>query len=96
MWISKISGKPMCNQIPCCKLFITIEKLNKMKNVKNIKGEDELFKLFGQYARYLFGGYVIDFNGKTLSAKTPSDLFERVKKEYNESILRKAGKPLQH
>jgi hypothetical protein len=60
-----------------------------MKNIKTIKSEDELFKLFGQYARRYQGEYIIDFNSKFFSASTPSELFQKIKKEY-ESILCKA------
>lgn len=44
--------------------------------------ESELFKLFGQYARFVFGTYIIEFNGKFLSANNPNDLFQKVIKEY--------------
>lgn len=48
-----------------------------------VKNEADLFKLFGEYARYVFGSYAIDFNGKLFIADTPSDLFKKVKDEYN-------------
>lgn len=42
----------------------------------------ELFEIFGKNARYVFGGYVIEFNHKLLSADNPSDLLQKVKDEY--------------
>lgn len=60
------------------------------KQFKISKGlnESELFKLFGRYARYLFGSYIITFNGKDLSADNPSKLFDKVKKEYADYVQR--------
>lgn len=44
--------------------------------------DSQLFKLFGQYSRYIMGGYFIDFNGKMFRGDTPIELFDKVKAEY--------------
>jgi hypothetical protein len=46
--------------------------------------ELELHSLFGTYAKYIRAGnfYMINFNGKDLSADTPNELFVKVKEEY--------------
>jgi len=59
--------------------------------LSQIKNESELFKFFGKYARYLFGAYIITFNNKDFTADSPSALFDKVKNEYYENILRKAN-----
>jgi len=50
--------------------------------------QSELFKIFGEHARFVFGVYVITFNGKDFSADNPSDLFQKVIAEY-ENIKKK-------
>lgn len=60
----------------------------KIELPKNMN-DSELFKLFGKNARYVFGVYVITFNGKDFSADTPSDLFAKVKDEYAAYINKK-------
>ena len=54
-----------------------------MRNIldKNMN-DGKLYKLFGEYSRYVFGVYVITFNNKDLSSDNPSDLFKKVKDEY--------------
>lgn len=60
---------------------------NKLKFRLSKKYNDsELFKHFGQYARYVFGMYAITFNGKDFFSDNPSDLFDKVKKEYNDYV----------
>ena len=51
--------------------------------------ESELFKHFGKYARFVFGTYVISFNGKEFSSDTPNGLFDKVKKEYEKICNKK-------
>lgn len=77
--------------------FIRSEILNdkilcnmKFKHKDNMD-RSELFKLFGQYARYRFGFYYICFDKKDFSADNPSDLFKKLENYYNENILRKAN-----
>lgn len=50
--------------------------------MKKNMNESELFKLFGKYARYVCGAYVITFNGRDMSADSPSELWDKVKEEY--------------
>lgn len=58
--------------------------MNNKPKLPNNMNNSELFKLFGKYAKYVQAGqfYYIMFNGKDLSADNPSDLFQKVKKEY--------------
>jgi len=56
--------------------------------LSQIKNETELYKYFGKYSRYLFGGYVIEFNNKLMQSDMPTGLFEKVKEEYK-NILAK-------
>lgn len=53
--------------------------------------DTELFKLFGKYARFIFGAYVITFNNKDFSSDTPSGLFEKVRAEYANYLRKKAA-----
>ena len=70
---------------------LKVVKHFKLPEMKKIKNESDLFKLFGKYARHFGSYYAIQFNGKTLSADTPRELFIKVQNEYNENILCKAN-----
>ncbi len=66
-------------------------KMCKPTIIKITEAEETLFDLFSRNAKYYKGEYYIMFNEKELVAKTPKDLFQKVKNEYNENLLRKAN-----
>lgn len=61
--------------------------MKQFKLSKNLT-HSALYELFGKSSKYMLAGnfYYIHFNGKDFSGDNPKELFDKVKKEYDNYV----------